>query len=35
MAMLYLIIFLFIAAIVSAFTIPNSKVSNHEKDHLD
>ena len=35
MAMLYIIIGLFIAAIVAAFVIPNSKVSNHKRDHLD
>lgn len=35
MAMLYFIFFLFGAAVVAAWTIPNSKVSNHKRDHLD
>lgn len=32
MLMLGLIIVLFVAAIVCAFVVPNSVVSNHEKD---
>ncbi len=32
MAMLYLILGLFVAAIVCSFILPNEKVSNHEKD---
>lgn len=35
MAMLYIIIGLFISAILAAFLIPNSKVSSHKKDHVE
>jgi hypothetical protein len=33
MIMLGIIIFLFVAAIVTSFVIPNKMVSNHPKDH--
>ena len=32
MAMLYLIVVLFVAAIICSFVLPNEKVSNHKKD---
>lgn len=35
MLMLYIIFGLFISAILAAFLIPNKKVSNHKRDHID
>ncbi len=34
MFMLFLIIFLFVLAIVCPFILPNNKVSSHKNDHV-
>jgi hypothetical protein len=34
MAMLYLIIGLFVLAIICPFILPNDKVSSHKRDHV-